>query len=99
MWTAKSSSTATAGVIALAVFLLSGCSSTTKPSALTQCPRPPQPDQRLTEAPCAFVRVESDQGDPLAIVTITKNNQCARVIREHYTELQRWIEEQKHATE
>lgn len=99
MLIAKSSSTVTAGAIALAVFLLSGCSYTTEQSAPTQCPRPPQPDQRLTEKPCAFIRLESEQGDPLAIVTITKNNQCARLISERYTELQRWIEEQKHATE
>ena len=100
MLIAKSSSTVTAGAIALAAFLLSGCSSTTPALELeTQCPKPEKPDRRLTEPPCAFIRLEGEQGDPLAIVTITKNNQCARVIRERYTELQRWIEEQKHATE
>jgi len=40
------------------------------------------------------MRIDHDQADPLAIVLITKNNQCARQIREHYTELQRWTKEQ-----
>ena len=40
------------------------------------------------------MRIDRDQADPLAIVLITKNNQCARQIREHYIELQRWTKEQ-----
>lgn len=39
------------------------------------------------------MRIDHEQADPLAIVLITKNNQCARQIREHYTELQRWTKE------
>ena len=99
MSSAKSSSTVTAGAIALAVFLLSGCTSTTPALEQSQCPRPPTPDRRLTEPPCAFLKIEHDQGDPLAIVTITKNNQCAKVIRERYLELQRWNKEQLNVTE
>lgn len=40
------------------------------------------------------MRIDHEHADPLAIVLITKNNQCARQIREHYTELQRWTKEQ-----
>lgn len=97
----KSSSIATAGAILLAAFLLNGCSSTTPAlEQATQCPRPQQPDQRLTEPPCVYLKLDPEQDDPLAILLITKNNQCARKVREHYTELQRWIKEQQnHATE
>ena len=95
MSTAKSSSSVTAGAIALAACLMSGCSSTMPALELeTQCPKPERPDRRLTETPCVFMRIDRDQADPLAIVLITKNNQCARQIREHYTELQRWTKEQ-----
>lgn len=45
------------------------------------------------------MRIDRDQADPLAIVTITKNNQCARVIRDRYLELQRWNKEQLNVTE
>jgi hypothetical protein len=40
------------------------------------------------------MRIDHDQADPLAIVLITKNNQCARQIRAHYIELQRYTKEQ-----
>lgn len=63
----------------------------------TQCPEPPKPDRRLTEPPCVFMRIDHEQADPLAIVLITKNNQCARQIREHYIEIQRFINEQNSA--
>jgi len=34
--------------------------------------------------------------DTLAIGAITRNNHCARQIRQHYLELQRWTKEQLH---
>lgn len=43
------------------------------------------------------MRIDHEQADPLAIVLITKNNQCARQIREHYIEIQRFINEQNSA--
>lgn len=92
----KSFATATAGASLLAACLLSGCSSTTAPLALqtAQCPTPPRYDPRLLVAPCELLALTEDPNDPLAIVGVTRNNQCAKSIRLTLIELQRVTKEQ-----
>lgn len=95
MSTVKSWYSVTAGATALALSLLTGCSSTMPASDLpAQCPEPPRPDQRLLVAPCAFLAADGNPADTLQIGVVTGNNQCARQIRDNYIELQNWTKEQ-----
>ena len=95
MWTSRLSSTATAGVIALASALLIGCSSTTAAySAQTaQCPKPALPDQRLLAPACEYLQAGLDPADTDDIGTVTHNNQCARQNRDLLVEWQTWHKE------
>jgi hypothetical protein len=97
MWKRRLSSIATAGVIALASFLMTGCSSTTKAYSvpIKQCPKPVQPDQRLLSPPCFYLPVGTDPEDTDDIGTVTHNNQCARQNRNLLIEWQRWHKEIK----
>lgn len=92
MLKSRLSSTATAGVIALASVLLSGCLSTIKASSdqVQQCPRPAQPDQRLLAPACEYRLAGTDPADTDDIGTVTHNNQCARQNRDLLIEFQSW---------
>lgn len=49
------------------------------------------------QAPCKFVDIEPHENDPMAIMTVAKNNQCSREIRLLHIELQRFVTEQNDA--
>lgn len=91
------SSTAIALMLASALCLQAGCSSTTpvapaKPQALRECPKPQQPDPRLLEDPIPFQPLPAgDTNDADAIPTVTANNLGGRQNYDRYVELIRWV--------
>ena len=93
MWTVKLSNTAIALTLVSAVFLLTGCASTTNQVAYpAECPKPAQPDPRLMEEPLEFVELdEIEQLESDALPTITTNNRAFERNRTRYKELQLWI--------
>lgn len=60
-----------------------------------QCPKPPEPDQRLLAPACEFRQAGQDQADTDDIGVVTYNNQCARQARALLVEWQRWYKESK----
>lgn len=60
-----------------------------------QCPKPPEPDQRLLAPACEFRQAGQDQADTDDIGVVTYNNRCARQVRALLIEWQLWHKENR----
>lgn len=79
------------GIVAALCFL-SGCASTTEPSAsVATCPRPQAPDDRLLALPPEFVPMAVGMTEPEALAVEAANNQSCRTMRDRYVDLQRHV--------
>lgn len=89
---AMSRSTVTLTALLILFATASGCASTTVPLDYpAQCPKPEQPDDRLMAAPCQFEVAAAGMSRVQVEAVTISNNQCARQIREFYSELQTWV--------
>lgn len=79
------------GIVAVLCFL-SGCASTTEPSAsVATCPRPQAPDDRLLAPPPELVPMAVGMTEPEALAVEAANNQSCRTTRDRYVDLQRHV--------